>query len=169
MRSLMSGLLAIGFTLLAQGSAAALDPASIDILGFRLGMTRADVRAALTAQGSQDRMQEERSPCPDAPTRACVSAVLVHTRDGLLTVRFDAGSTGRVRAIIYTLNGRGPGEPAIIRAAVADRFGRPDSLHPMAWCRQPMRAPSCPADQPRLSFEPQPDGTSVLTLSSAGT
>ncbi|HXT81082.1 MAG TPA: hypothetical protein VN702_16065 [Acetobacteraceae bacterium] len=165
MHRLKSWGLALGIILAASGPVWALNPASVDILGFRLGMSLAEVRAGLAAQGLAGRAHEQGMACPDATDTRCVPVIRIRTKDGVLTLRMTSGTTGAVDAIVYALDGRGAGEPAMISAAVTERFGRPDSLHPMAWCRQPMGAPSCPPDGPRLTFAPGPDRTSVLTLS----
>jgi len=165
MHRLISWLLALGTALAATGSAQALNPASVDILGFRLGMSLRDVRAGLAAQGLAGRAHEVSAPCAGAAEKRCVSAIRIRTADGVLTLRFGPGAEGLVDTIVYALDGRGAGESAMIRSAVTDRFGRPNSLHPMAWCRPPIDASSCPRDRPRLTFESGPSGTSVLTLS----
>jgi hypothetical protein len=61
-----------------------------------------------------------------------------------------------VSGILYRLDGRGAGEAEMIRASVLDRFGHPTSMHPMAWCERAGADGVCPADKPRLTFEPGP-------------
>lgn len=165
MHRLISCLLALGTVLAATGPAQALNPASVDILGFRLGMSLRDARAGLAAQGLAGRAHERGAPCPGAAEKRCISAIRIRTADGVLTLQFGPGAAAFIHTIVYALDGRGAGESAMIRSAVTDRFGRPNSLHPMAWCRLPTDAPSCPPDRPRLTFALEPDGTNVLTLS----
>jgi len=162
-------LLAAFFSLWA-GFAAALDPRDVDILGLRLGMTREDVVAQLAAQGIDRRMtREERHACPGDPAAGCIDRLTAQTRDGTLLIHFaiaSAAAPATVWSIAYTLTGRLPGEPAIIRNAVLDRFGPPaGGRDPVIWCAHVSGSDCSPPDQPQITFHQGPSTASTLTLS----
>ena len=162
-------LLFLALILLLGGSAVAtaLDPRDVDILGLRLGMSRSDLLSRLAAQGiARSLVQQTQVTCDGSPAATCVDRLTAPTRDGELVVRFDIrAGTGRdtVWSIAYTLAGRGAGEPAMIRAAVMDRFGPPVSRNPALWCRAVASACRQP-DQPQLIFQEGPGTRSTLTL-----
>ncbi|HEY1934366.1 MAG TPA: hypothetical protein VGG99_20345, partial [Acetobacteraceae bacterium] len=123
-------LLAAGGMLLAVSSAVAFDPLKTDILHLRLGMTEADVVAILARQGIAGAgLQREVRACARHSPALCVALIQARTGDGRLTISFGSANveTGQpaVVAIHYWLDGRQPGEPAMIRTSVLDRFGPP--------------------------------------------
>ncbi len=179
--------MAVMLMVAATAAADAADPASVDILGLRLGMAEPQVAAVLLHQGvAPGRMTRQTGPCDNNRTCATITA---RTRDGELAIRLapDAGDPEASRAatmlpaatrpetalgdpalkvarISYTLRGTGPGEPTMIRASILERFGPPDQSSPMAWCQPVGMDGRCEADQPSLAFLPD---TLTLVLRAA--
>ena len=150
-------------------AAAALNPRDVDILGLRLGMTREDVIARLLAQGiPRVSIQDDQGECPGPSTAACIDRMTAPTRDGTLLIRFSAATGATeptVWSIAYTLAGRMPGEPDMIRAAVLDHLGPPTGgTDPVIWCAQASGSECSPADQPQITFRRGAGTSSTLTL-----
>lgn len=162
-------LIAVLCIVAATGSAGAFDPAGIDILRLRLGMSEADVVEVLAAQGNVGPgFQRGLRACSEEPAASCLASIAARTKDGMLTIRFsEASDTGQplVMSIEYRLDGKGQNEPGMIRAAVLERFGQPSSMQPLAWCQRPGPAGLCLPEQARLTFDPLPNGASILLLS----
>ncbi|HVZ08760.1 hypothetical protein [Rhodopila sp.] len=176
---MMTGVLAGTWGLRGAG-ASPTDPAAVEILGLRLGMTEPAVTAVLRAQRirtDQIRHQPEACQGEMCPGEVCQGEMcqrevcqgeMCHgevcqgdgpcrltlttpTPDGELSIDL-AGTPLRVDRITYRLHGRGPGEPAIIADAVLERFGRPDEQAPMTWCRHPGTDLRCVPGDPVLRF-----------------
>ena len=126
----------------------ALDPARAEILTLRLGMTRAEVIANLTAQGT-------RIAPGDGPIEA-------RTKDGELRIGLEPG--GHVREIVYRFTGRGPNEAAAVREAVLEQFGIPSNETPLSWCRATRTDGSCPPGDPILTFGQQTSRLQTVLL-----
>ncbi|MDR3537032.1 MAG: hypothetical protein P4L71_11085 [Acetobacteraceae bacterium] len=151
--------------------ATAFDPHQVDVLTLRLGMTEAQATERLLAQGIPiQAIDGQRHPCPDSPRGTCLTTVTAPTKDGRLVLHFRPDGHGTashtVDSIIYTLRFHSFGEPAMIRTSVLGRYGPPNVLDPLTWCAQVGRNGTCPADQPRLTFQPgsTPDNAGTLTL-----
>ncbi len=146
--------------------ARALDPLAIDILTFRLGMSPQEVERGLIRQGIQPVDWVRRHvACPNRPDAACLSSLTVPTQDGTLEIGFSLAA--RVERIDYTLRATGPGEPAMIRASVLNRFGPPSGKHDLTWCLEATASGDCPAGQPVLRFRSGPGLVSFLSLTAA--
>lgn len=169
MRALCSVIFA-AFLLTTLGKpATALNPREADILGLRLGMPQSEVVARLQAQGiTRISLQEDQAHCLGPAEDSCLDRITAPTRDGVLTIRFVARSGGAEPAawsIAYTLAGRLPGEPEIIRKAVLDHFGQPTSASdPEVWCAEAAGSQCSPADQPQITFHQGPGTTSTISL-----
>lgn len=169
MRALRSILLSVFLLMNGWAAAATLDPREVDILGLRLGMTEAEIVARLASQGiARISIQEEHGRCLGATPDICIDRMLAPTRDGTLLIRFAAqphAGEAAAWSIAYTLAGRMPGEPEIIRNAVLDRFGKPSiATDPLVWCANTAGAGCSPADQPQITFHRGPGTASTLTL-----
>jgi hypothetical protein len=141
--------------LLAAAPGHAFDAAGADVLGLRLGMAEPEIAERLTRQGfSVTRLA---GPCSDRDT--CLVTIKTNTRDGELRI-IVSGGTG-TQQVQYHFVGRGAGEPEKIKAAMTDRFGRPDQPMPMTWCRTAAADGACPRQQASLTFLPE---TLTVTL-----
>lgn len=152
--------------LLLSSAAHGFDPRAVDIIAFRLGMTEAEVTEIIANQGFRDStFRRLDAPCADAPQRRCVAVIEVRTKDGGLRFQFATNAaTPTVERISYTFDGRKPNEPDALERAVVGRYGPPTVQAPMTWCdRSPGTGP-CPANAPRLTFQPGEGSTRVLTL-----
>jgi hypothetical protein len=161
----MQKLLPIVAFLAFPWTALALEPMTVDILTFRLGMTEAAVVQHLHEQGI-DGPDIGRLDDICAPGDSCAPVLIGRTRDGALTFAFtrDAADRFVTGQIVYRLPARRTGEPAAIQSATFDRYGPPNGVKPMSWCRTPDTDRRCPADRPRLSLERGPGTMLVLTL-----
>ncbi len=152
---------------LLSTAAHGFDPRAVDIIAFRLGMTEAEVTDIIEHQGFRDTtFRRQDAPCAHAANRRCVAAIEVRTKDGGLRFLFATNAAHpTVERISYTFDGRKPNEPDALERAVVDRYGPPTVQAPMTWCdRNPGTGP-CPADAPRLTFQPGEGSSRVLTLS----
>lgn len=135
--------------LLAGISAQAMDASGADILGLRLGMSKAEVTAQLARQGFST------TTLPGACSASGICPVMIKavTRDGALLITL-SGDTG-AQQVEYVFRGHGAGEPQEIQAAMTDRFGDPNQQNPMIWCRAVGPDGRCPDEQASLTFRPQ--------------
>ncbi|HEY1932736.1 MAG TPA: hypothetical protein VGG99_12040 [Acetobacteraceae bacterium] len=169
MRSLCSALLFAFLSIPTCTAAATLDPREVDILGLRLGMTESDIVGRLLSQGvARLSIQEEHGKCLTEAEDVCIDRITAPTRDGTLRIRFaiaSGASQATAWSIAYTLTGRLPGEPGMIRDAVLDRFGQPSGgPDPLYWCAHVSGSECSPADQPQITFSQGPGTASTLTL-----
>jgi hypothetical protein len=125
--------------LLTPTPSLAFDAAEASIIGLHLGMADTEVTAALRLQGYVVTHDH--------------GALLARTLDGQLAV--DIGPDHATHEIRYTLRGTGVGEGEKIQASVLDRFGPPNQLKPMGWCRVLRRDGTCPVGAPSLTFRPE--------------
>jgi hypothetical protein len=146
--------------LLAAAPAYAFDATGADILGLRLGMSETDVAARLARQG----FPLTRLPDGCSGGDGCLVTAKAVTKDGELRIAF-AGESGAT-LVRYVFLGHGPTEPERLKAAMIDRFGRPDQQKPMMWCRAVAADGSCPHQQASLSFVPE---TLTVTLKAGDT
>lgn len=167
------GWCAVALALIAD-PAAGFNARDADILKLRLGMGETEVIERLQYQGITGTALLQRGRvCPDRVGAACLTTIVARTGDGVLTIELAdplpemVPSEPWVRSILYRLEGRLPGEPEMIRAAVLEHFGEPSSRQPLAWCEHPGPTGLCAADRPRLSLEPGP-GTATLLLLTIG-
>lgn len=136
----------------------ALNAASMDILGLRLGMAEPQVAAILLRQGiPQSRITRNVGACQGQP--GCNVTIMAPTRDGQVSVGLardeaDAEASPVVAQIVYTLKGTQPNEAPMIRSSVLERFGPPDQASPMTWCQGPTKG-ICRPEQPSLQFSPE--------------
>ena len=146
-------------------AALAFEPMTVDILTFRLGMTEAAVMQHLRAQGI-DGPDIGRLDVICTAGDICAPVLIGRTRDGALTFAFTRDATDQFVAgrIVYRLPARRAGEPAAIQGATLDRYGPPNGVRPMSWCRTPDTDRRCPADRPRLSLERGPGTMLILIL-----
>ncbi len=125
----------------------AFDPAEAEIIGLRLGMQDTEVTAVLRRQGFAVTHDHD--------------ALLAKTLDG--DVAITIGPDHAAHVIRYTLRGKGAGEGEKIMTSVLDRFGPPNQLKPMGWCRTILNNGTCPAEAASLTFR---SDTLTLTLRS---
>lgn len=161
MRPTCKAIMAV-LTVAAAPASHAANPEAFDILGLRLGMAEPRVDAVLLQQGvPSSRISRSGGGCEDQ--RRCSVTITAPTRDGALTVRLIGSGPApvfEVTQIAYSFKGIAPGEPAMIRTSLLQRFGPPDQAMPMMWCRRVWNG-RCQADQASLGFVPD---TLTLTL-----
>ena len=152
---------------LLPSAALGFDPRGVDIIAFRLGMTEAEVMGQIDRQGYRDEaFRRLDTPCPGASQARCISVIEARTRDGALRLQFaPAKSEPTVERISYTFDARRPNEPEALERAVLDRYGPPTTSGPMTWCDRRAGTGPCPANAPRLVFEPGVGSSRILTLS----
>jgi len=145
----------------------AFDPRGVDIIAYRLGMTEPEVLALLDRQGFRGSgFHRTDTPCPIAPGRRCTLELEARTRDGQLRFAFSPDPVQpTVERISYVFDAKRPNEPEAVERSVLDRYGPPTSLSPMTWCDRRAGTGPCPANAPRLTFEPGAGSSRVLTLS----
>lgn len=145
----------------------AFDPRSVDIIAYRLGMTEAEVTALLERQGFRaSGFHRSDTPCPGAPGRRCALDLDARTRDGSLRFVFSPDPVlPTVERISYVFDAKRPNEPEAVERSVLDRYGPPTTQSPMTWCDRRAGTGPCPANAPRLVFEPGAGSSRVLTLS----
>ncbi|MGE0418119.1 MAG: hypothetical protein AB7O80_15045 [Acetobacteraceae bacterium] len=169
-RATLAMALCCGPLMLAAATARAFDPQAIDILTLRLGMTEAQVTERLASQGYVEAQQRHlMRPCAEHQAIHCLATIAARTKDGLLEIGFtgEIPGTEAVDRIVYTLDGRRPGEPEAIETSVLQRFGPPTNRVPMTWCDRPVASGPCPQDMARLSFVPGHGFERVLSLTAA--
>ena len=161
----MRRVLSLLILILVSPAGWAIDPRAIDILTLRLGMTGAEVTARLAAQGVRAEAFNQAEGERTDPQGGTLGTMSARTRDGVLTIRFDGapGTEPRVSRIAYQLGGRAPREGDMIQASAVNRFGAPDAMRPLTWCRNVTPDGACPMDQPRLTLEA--GSMNILTLS----
>jgi hypothetical protein len=147
--------------LFAAAPGHAFDASGADVLGLRLGMAETEIVDRLARQGVP--VTRLIDPCEDHDT--CVSTLKASTRDGQLTISVSAG-TG-MKQVQYMFRGRAMDEPATIKAAMSERFGRPDQQTPMRWCRTVAADGACLRQQATLTFLPE-TLTMILKAGEAG-
>jgi len=167
MERAISTALAVALTGFVATAGHALNPAGLDIIGLRLGMTEPQVVAVLQRQGAQaGRIVRRDSRCGNHP--GCDVTITAPTIDGAVSISLSTPNNGGgpvVKQISYKLNDRAIGEAEKIRSSMVDRFGTPDQARPMTWCLRLASNGSCPADEPSLNYSPQ---SLTLILKSGG-
>lgn len=155
--------------LCATGPARTLDPKGVDLLMLRLGMTEAEVTAVLAAQAytGPDFQRSTRSCTADRVAR-CEVLITTRTMDGRLDVRLARVDpilgVPVATSIVYTFDGRRPGEREAIAISAQERYGRPDIGHPMTWCRLLPGQDRCAPGSAQLTLRPGTPPTQVLAL-----